>query len=154
MNFFEPVFHYSLLIRAAKYALLFIALTFLGVVIFENRKRSGVRLSMLQYCVMGAGLSLFYLTLLAVSEHLGFTRAYVLAAIINVAMTGGYVLAALRAIRPAFLTAGVQGLLYALLFFTLRMEDYALLAGTTLLILAMAALMVATRDLNRPIEPK
>jgi inner membrane protein len=156
VNFFEPIFYYSLLLRAVKYAVLFISLTFLGVVILEHyaRKRGGVRLSMLQYCVIGIGLSLFYLTLLAVSEHLGFTWAYVLAAVVNVLMTGSYILAALRARRPALLAAGGQGLLYAMLFFILRLEDYALLAGTALLILATVALMVVTRDLNRPIEQK
>jgi inner membrane protein len=156
VEFFEPVFHYSLLTRAVKYALLFIALTFLGVVIFENYsgKRNNIRLNMTQYGVIGLGLSLFYLTLLAASEHMDFTPAYFLAAALNVAMTSGYVMAALRRGAPALLTAGVQGLLYALLFFILRMEDYALLAGTSLLILATLALMAVTKNTNRPAEPK
>jgi inner membrane protein len=156
VEFFEPVFHYSLLIRASKYAVLFIALTFLGVAIFENysRRRDKTGLSMVQYCVIGFGLSMFYLTLLALSEHIGFTRAYLLAAAINVAMTAGYVSSALKSRRPAALTAGVQGLLYILLFFILRMEDYALLAGSAVLLIAVAALMAVTRNMGRPEGPQ
>jgi inner membrane protein len=155
VEFFEPIFHYSLLIRSTKYAVLFIALTFLGVMIFENYsiRLNLARLNIAQYCIIGLGLSLFYLTLLALSEHLGFTPAYLIASAINVVMTSGYVLAALRRAQPAVLTAGVQAILYAMLFFILRMEDYALLAGTALLLLAMAALMIATRNINRP-EPE
>jgi inner membrane protein len=152
VEFFEPVFHYSLLERATKYGLLFIALTFLGVVIFENyyAGRGGAMLSMAQYAVIGAGLALFYLTLLAASEHVGFTTAYIIATAQGVIMTGGYVAAAMRQLRPAALIAVVQSMLYALLFFILRMEDHALLAGTALLVIATIALMAATRNINRP----
>jgi inner membrane protein len=152
VEFFEPVFHYSLLIRSTKYAVLFIALTFLGVVVFEHHARGkrGAKLSMIQYGVIGLGLSLFYLTLLALSEHIGFTGAYLSAAAINVAMTAGYVSSALKNRRPAVLTAGMQGLLYVMLFFILRMKDYALLTGSFILLAAMAALMTVTRNMNQP----
>ncbi|MDR3280003.1 MAG: cell envelope integrity protein CreD [Synergistaceae bacterium] len=154
VEFFEPVFHYSLLIRAVKYGMLFIALIFLGVVIFEHyyAKKTHIWLNMAQYIVIGAGLSIFYLILLAASEHIAFTPAYILASVLNVAMTSGYVMSALRQSRPAMLTAVVQGMLYALLFFILRMEDYALLGGTTLLVAGTIALMFVTRNINRPDE--
>jgi inner membrane protein len=156
VEFFEPIFHYSLMDRATKFAVLFIALTFLGVVIFENYcgSKNKIRLSIAQYGIIGLGLSLFYLVLLAASEHMSFTAAYCLASAINIAMTGGYVLAALKLSKPAMalLAALAHGLLYALLFFILRMEDYALLAGTAVLLLGMIVLMAVTRNLNRPAE--
>ena len=150
VEFVEPVFHYSLIIRSISHSLLFIVLTFLGIVIFENYygRRYGVMLSAAQYAVIGAGLALFYLTLLAASEHVGFTTAYKIATAQGVIMTGGYVAAAMRRLRPAVMIAVVQSLLYAMLFMILRMEDYALLAGTALLVAATAALMVVTRDVN------
>ncbi|MDR2780726.1 MAG: cell envelope integrity protein CreD [Synergistaceae bacterium] len=152
VEFFEPIFHYSLLSRGTKYAVLFILMTFLSLVIFENFlvKRDGVRLNIVQYCVIGLGLALFYLTLLAVSEHMSFGWAYLISAAINIAMTGGYVLGALKLRKPAAMTALAQGLLYALLFFILNMEDYALLAGSALLLIATAALMFTTRNINQP----
>lgn len=155
VEFFEPIFHYSLLRRATKYGLLFIALTFLGVVVFENyygRRKDGAMLSIAQYAVIGAGLALFYVTLLAASEHVGFALAYIIATAQSVAMTGGYVMAAMRQRRPAAFTALVQAMLYALLFFILRMEDYSLIAGAVLLVMATIALMMVTRNINTPTE--
>ncbi|MDR1019222.1 MAG: cell envelope integrity protein CreD [Synergistaceae bacterium] len=156
VEFFEPVFHYSLLIRAAKYAALFIALTFLGVAIFENYSsaRGRAKLGIIQYCVIGLGLSMFYLTLLALSEHTGFTAAYLAAAAVNMFMTAAYIGSALKRRKPALLTAGVQGALYVLLFFILRMEDYALLAGSVMLLAAIAALMAVTRNMSQTDAPQ
>ncbi|MDR3354866.1 MAG: cell envelope integrity protein CreD [Synergistaceae bacterium] len=155
VEFFEPVFHYSLLIRAAKYAVLFITLTYLGVMIFENYSimRDKSRLGMIQYCIIGLGLAMFYLTLLALSEHIGFTGAYLAAAVINMSMTAAYVGSALKRFQPAMITAGIQGTLYIMLFFILRMEDYSLLAGSVILLVAIAVLMVVTRNLNQPENP-
>jgi inner membrane protein len=156
VEFFEPVFHYSLLIRAAKYAALFITLTFLGVAIFENYSsaKGKAKLGMVQYCVIGLGLSMFYLTLLALSEHTGFTAAYLAAAAVNMFMTAAYIGSALKRRKPALLTAGVQGALYVLLFFILRMEDYALLAGSVMLLAAIAALMAVTRNMSLTETPQ
>jgi inner membrane protein len=52
------------------------------------------------------------------------------------------------------LTAGVQGALYVLLFFILRMEDYSLLAGSVILLVAIGALMIATRGMSQPGQPE
>jgi inner membrane protein len=152
VEFFEPVSHYSLLMRAVKYAVLFITLTCLGVLIFENYsfQKNKTKLAILQYGVIGLGLSMFYLTLLALSEHVGFTRAYLIAAVINISMTAAYVGAALKRSQPALMMVVGQGALYVLLFFILRMEDHSLLAGSAILLIAIAALMRVTRNLNQP----
>ncbi|MDR1020685.1 MAG: cell envelope integrity protein CreD [Synergistaceae bacterium] len=152
VEFFETVFLYSLLTRATKYGILFIALMFLGVLIFDNYYggKNKSKLAVTQYVIIGAGLALFYLTLLAASEHIGFNAAYAAAAAINAVMTGGYVASAMRDRRPAAFIMAVQALLYAFLFFILRMEDYALISGTALLVAATAALMFVTRNVNRP----
>jgi inner membrane protein len=152
VEFFETVFLYSLMTRATKYGILFIALIFLGVLIFDSYygRKNNAKLALTQYVIIGAGLTLFYLTLLAASEHMGFTAAYVAAAAVNAVMTGGYVAAAMRDRRPAIFIMAVQTLLYAFLFFILRMEDYSLISGTALLVAASAALMFVTRNINRP----
>ncbi|MDR0651713.1 MAG: inner membrane CreD family protein [Synergistaceae bacterium] len=64
-------------------------------------RKNNAKLALTQYVIIGASLALFYLTLLAASEHMGFTAAYVAAAAVNAAMTGGYVAAAMRDRRPA-----------------------------------------------------
>jgi len=154
VDLFEPVFHYSILTRAVKYAMMFIALTFLSVLIFEisTGRRNGARLHLAQYGLIGLGLCLFYLVLLAASEQLPFTQAYLLAAGINILMIGGYVWAALKRTRAALLVIGILTALYAALFFILRMEEYSLVSGTSLLVIAMIALMHATRNLGRRSE--
>ena len=58
--------------------------------------------------------------------------------------------AAMRRLRPAVMIAIAQSLLYAMLFLILRMEDYALIAGTALLVAGTAALMVVTSGVNKP----
>lgn len=147
----EPVFHYSILTRAVKYAMMFIALTFLAVLIFEigSGRRGRARLHLVQYGLIGLGLCLFYLVLLAASEQMPFTQAYLLAAGLNIAMIGGYVWASLRRAGGALLVAGILSALYAALFFILRMEKFALVSGTSLLVLAVITLMYVTRNLGR-----
>lgn len=87
--------------------------------------------------------------LLTASEHLPFTQAYLLAAGLNITMIGGYVWASLKRTGAAMLVTGILGALYAALFFILRMEEFALVSGTSLLVLAMIALMHVTRNLGR-----
>lgn len=152
VDLFEPVFHYSILTRAVKYAMMFIALTFLSVLIFEISSGgwAGARLHLAQYGLIGLGLCLFYLVLLAASEHLEFLVAYCLAAGLNILMIGSYVWAALHRWRETLVVTSILTSLYAALFFILRMEEYSLVSGTALLVLAVAALMHATRNLSRP----
>ena len=56
---------------------LFLGLTFLSLWLFEVLV--GVRVHAVQYLMVGAAMSLFYLLLLAFSEHIGFGTAYGLA---------------------------------------------------------------------------
>lgn len=151
VEFFEPVFHYSILTRAVKYALMFIALTFLSVLIFEVTlgRKNGARLHLAQYGIIGLGLCLFYLVLLTAAEQMEFLKAYILAAGVNIIMIGGYVRAALRRVREAVWVSSILVALYSALFFILRMEQYSLVAGTSLLVLATIGLMYATRNLGR-----
>ena len=84
----QPVDHYQLNERAAKYALLFIGLTFISFFMFELLK--GLRVHPIQYALVGMGLAIFYLVLLALTEHLGFALAYLIAALASVALNGFY----------------------------------------------------------------
>ena len=68
-------------------------------------------------------------------------------------MIAGYAWAALRSRARAGIVALALSALYAVLFTILRMEDFALLAGTGLLVLVTALLMLVTRNLGRPREP-
>ena len=43
----------------------------------------------------------------------------------------------------------LQAVLYWVLYVLLKLEDYALLTGTTVLVIGLCALMFVTRSLNR-----
>jgi inner membrane protein len=144
VDLLEPVNAYRMTDRAVKYSILFIALNFLIFALWE-RSLGREAIHPVQYAVIGLALAMFYLVLLALSEHLGFGRAYLAASALDVAMVGGYGLMVTR-LRTGSLAVGtLMGLLHLVLYVFLGMEDYALLAGTGLLVAGLAALMVSTR---------
>ncbi len=146
-NLIETVTAYRTIERAIKYGVLFLALVFVAFFLFEVAA-NGVRLSALNYLLVGGALCLFYLGLLSLSELIGFTAAYAIAAAASLTMVGLYAWSVLgdgrRALLISVLLAGVYGYLYLVL----QLEDFALLAGTGALFAMLAALMYATRNLN------
>ena len=92
---------------------------------------------------------LFFLTLLSLSEHIGFGWGYLVASVLITAMTTGYVAAATGLARVTGTVAFILILLYANLYTILYLDRYSLLVGTGLLIVLLAGLMVATYRLNR-----
>ncbi|MDR1546638.1 MAG: cell envelope integrity protein CreD [Deltaproteobacteria bacterium] len=151
-----PVDHYSLSKRAVKYAILFVALTFLSMLALEMKliRRGGRRLHPVQHGVSALALAMFYLVLLSLSEHLGFSAAYLTASILIVSLIGAYTLAATRALCHAIATAVSLTLLYLALYLMLIQEDYALLSGTILMVAALIALMASTSKLPATKPPK
>ncbi|HEN3644868.1 TPA: cell envelope integrity protein CreD [Yersinia enterocolitica] len=142
----EPVDHYQLAERAIKYAILFIGLTFFSFFLFESL--TSLRVHPIQYLLVGAALVLFYLMLLAFSEHLGFTLAYIIASLSCSMLIAIYLSAVLGGwLRGALFASGLL-LLYGVLFGLLQSEDNALLLGAGLLFIILAAVMLLTRRLD------
>ena len=71
----QPVDLYSRVNRATKYGFLFIGFTFLALLMFDVI--GGVRVSAVEYLLMGAAIVLFFVLLLAFAEVIGFTPAYI-----------------------------------------------------------------------------
>lgn len=142
----EPVDHYQLTTRAIKYAILFIGLTFFSFFLFESLTL--LRVHPIQYLLVGTALVLFYLMLLAFSEHLGFTMAYVIASLSCSLLIAIYLSAVLGGLlRGALFACGLL-LLYGVLYGLLQSEDDALLLGSGLLFIILAAVMLLTRRLD------
>ena len=78
VGFVEPVDFYALVERSLKYGLMFIGVTFLTVFMLETL--SPHRIHIVQYCLVGLVLVMFFVLLLALSERIGFGLAYVVAA--------------------------------------------------------------------------
>jgi inner membrane protein len=146
VTFADPVDQYLQTDRAIKYALLFIFLTFVSFFLYEVGRRLAIHA--IQYALVGAALAVFYLLLLSLSEHIGFTPAYVISACACVTLIGFYVCNALRSVSHGLGFTAALGALYALLYAVLGAEDYALLAGSLLLFGLLATLMILTRRIN------
>jgi len=142
----QPAGSYQQNVRAGKYGVLFIALTFVAFFLFEVLR--GLRVHPVQYLLVGLALATFYVVLLAVSEQIGFALAYVLAAAAVVAMVGGYAGVVLAQRRAGLMLGALLALIYALLYGLVVSEDYALLMGALALLAAIAALMYLTRRVN------
>lgn len=143
---YEPVNLYKSVDRSLKYGVLFIALTLVSILCLEFL--TGLRFHFVQYGVVGIALALFFITLLALAEHVGFTLGYVVAAAVLTVMIAGYAHASTKNIRLATMTAATLGGLYAVLFVLLRLESYALLVGAAILLLMLGVVMSATRKLT------
>ncbi len=132
--------------RSVKYAILFVLLTFGTFFLLELL--SPVRLHAVQYLLVGFALVLFYVLLLAVAEHLGFGKAYILAAVAISILISAYARSILMSARWALILLACLGSLYGYLYVLLRLEDFALLLGAAGLFVALALVMRLTRDLD------
>jgi len=146
VSLMQPVNAYRTVERAIKYGVLFITLVFTTFFLFEAVCR--VRLSALNYLLVGAALCLFYLGLLALAEFTAFGVAYALAAGVSTLLIAWYARQILKSGPRACLVGGMLGGVYGYLYFVLQMEDFALLAGTGALFAVLAAVMWATRKLT------
>jgi len=145
-TFYEPVDVYQRNYRAVHYAALLIIITFLSFFLWENL--SGSTIHAMQYLMVGLALALFYLLLLALSEHLVFELAYGISAGALVALITVYLSGVLHSLRLALGAGAGLATLYALLYWILRSEDYSLLMGALLLFGLLAILMVTTRRID------
>ena len=144
--FVDPVNPYSLSDRATKYGVLFIALTFVAVGLFELMKK--LRVHPVQYLLVGSALCSFFLLLVSLSEHLPFGASYAVAATACVLLLAYYASHMLGSLaRGIPLGAGIA-LLYGLLYVLLQLEQTALVVGSIALFLVLAAVMVLTRNVN------
>jgi len=142
----EPVNLYSKVDRSVKYGFLFIGFTFLSFLLFDIV--GGARVATAEYLLTGAGLVLFFVLLLAFSEVIGFTAAYLVASAAIIGLLTAYSAAVLKSWRRGrFIGAMLVGL-YALLFVLLNLEAWSLLIGSVLLFVALAGVMYATRNVD------
>jgi inner membrane protein len=142
VQFYVPVDYYSLVNRAAKYGLMFLAVAFIAVFVLELT--SGKRVHPVQYVLVGLAMILFYALLLSLAEHIGFSTAYAIAAAATGGMLSLYVGYALASAAKGLIMLCVFLILYGLLYLILRLEDYALLAGAVAGFVMLTVTMFAT----------
>lgn len=132
--------------RSIKYGILFIVMTMVGIICIELVSKT--RMHIVQYGVVGVGLVLFFLIVLSLSEHIGFGPGYAIAAALLASMTTAYVWFASRNQSVTLAVFSMLLVLYVALYVVLQMNEYALLVGSALLLILLAALMYSTRMLR------
>ncbi|MDJ0786361.1 MAG: cell envelope integrity protein CreD [Myxococcota bacterium] len=141
-----PVDAYRMTERSAKYATLFLALTFGALWLFEVL--AGVVVHPIQYLLVGAAMCLFYLLELSLAEHVGFALAYATASAGVVVLIAGYSASILGRNRRALVVGSLVMALYAYLYVLLRNQDFALLAGSLGLFVILGGVMYLTRRID------
>ncbi len=146
VSFIDPVNIYQQAERAVKYGVLFIALTFAAFFLFEILQ--DLRIHPLQYGLVGLALAVFFLLLVSLSEHFKFWYAYLAASGCCVLLIGYYLSHVLGGWRRGVAFSVKLAMLYGVLYGLLLSEDNALMLGSFLLFVALAAIMVLTRRID------
>ena len=146
INLVQPVDLYSRVNRSTKYGFLFIGFTFVALLMFDVI--GGVRVSAVEYLLMGAAIVLFFVLLLAFAEVIGFTPAYVVASAAIAGLNTAYSAAVLKSWKRAYFIGGLLIALYAVLYILLSLEAFSLLIGSLLLFVALAGVMYGTRQVD------
>lgn len=146
VTLFEPVNVYTLSYRATEYAFLFILFTFAALALVETLAR--VRLHAIQYALVGSAIAVFFLLLLAVSEHAPFTSAYAGAASACTILMTAYLRHPLKSLPRTMAFGALFSGIYTILYVLLLREDDALLAGSLMVFALLAIAMLATRKVD------
>jgi inner membrane protein len=146
LSLVQPVDIYQQAERAVKYAVLFIVLTFMVFFLWEVF--SPALLHPVQYAFVGFAMCVFYLLLVSISEHAGFDVAYAISSGVTTALIAGYGRAVLGGTRQGASVLVALATLYGFLYLLLRLEDFALLAGSVGIFLVLAVVMFVTRRMD------
>lgn len=146
VNLIDPVNHYQQNMRSAKYAFMFIALTF--VVFFFVEILTKKRIHPIQYLLVGIALILFYSLLLSISEQINFGIAYLVASIATIGLITVYTHSIFKNKVQTGGLAAMLCMLYIFLYVVLQLEDIALLIGSVGLFIILGIIMFFSRKIN------
>lgn len=146
VNLRVTVDEYQKTIRTAKYAIMFIGLTFLTFFMIELL--GGKSVHPIQYLLIGFGLLIFYTLLLSFTEHISFNSSYMLASSAIIILITLYAKSVIKENKLTLLIMGILVLLYGYLFIVIQLQDYALLMGSIGLFLILALMMYLTRNID------
>ncbi|MDX2359796.1 MAG: cell envelope integrity protein CreD [Crocinitomicaceae bacterium] len=146
VNLRLPVDVYQKSMRVAKYAILFIVLTYL--VFFFVEILNQILIHPIQYILVGIALVLFYVLLLAFSEQIYFDLAYMISAGMTISLILFYCRSILKSWGLAMMTASILLILYGFIFIIIQMQDWALLFGSLGVFLILAVTMYFSRRVD------
>lgn len=141
-----PVDNYKKSYRVARYASLFLVLTFM--VFFFVEVLNKVFIHPIQYLLVGIALVVFYTLLLSFSEHIPFNWAYAVSAILTLGLISAYTTAILKSKPLGLMIFGILSIMYSFIFTIIQMEDYALLIGSIGVFTILCLVMYYSRKID------
>jgi inner membrane protein len=141
-----PVDQYQKSTRAVKYAILLISLTFL--VFFFSQIKKQLRVHPIQYLMIGLAICLFFVLLVAISEHWNFDGAYLLGAIAMIGVITGYSHLSFRNTMLTRVLLVTLSTIYTFIYVIIQLQDHALLLGSIGLFIILAVVMFMSRNVD------
>jgi inner membrane protein len=106
------------------------------------------RIHPFQYAMVGVALSVFFLLLLALSELAPFVIAYAASGAGTIGLVTTYMVPVLKTGKRTLVATALLGGSFGVLYVVLQADDYALLAGSLVVFVALAVTMRLTRALD------
>ena len=141
-----PVDEYQKSTRATKYGLMLIVMVFLVFFFVEVLQK--LRIHPIQYLLVGLALCIFYTLLIALSEHIGFSAAYITSALAVIGLVVFYARSVFKQMKATQLLGLVMVLVFGFMFTVINQEDYALLIGSVGLFIVLAIVMAVSRKID------
>lgn len=141
-----PVDIYQKSMRVAKYAILFIVLTFL--VFFFVEVKQGILIHPIQYILVGLALVLFFALLLSFSEHMPFDLSYWIASGMTILLILMYCRTVMKSWRVASMMASILLITYGFIFIIIQVQDFALLLGSLGIFIILGITMFFSRKIE------
>jgi inner membrane protein len=139
IKLFMPAESHQMSMRAVKYAIMIIGLTFFVFYFIELSQRRA--LHPIQYALIGLALCIFYTLLISISEQINFFMAYIIASVLTIGLIIAYTAAAFKSTRIAAGIGATLTLIYAFIYVIISAEDQALLMGSLGLFIILALIM-------------
>lgn len=147
VNHIEAVDVYLKSLRSIKYGLLVVIITFTIFILYEVLNKE-IRIHPVSYGLTGMALAIFFLLLIALSEHISFLLSYWISSFACSALIGYYVRHLSQSKQHGGMIFALLNGFYLVLFFIIRSEDHALLSGSILLFVLLAVVMVITKRVD------
>ncbi|MFZ4260862.1 cell envelope integrity protein CreD [Sphingobacterium sp. HJSM2_6] len=139
VRFLPQVNNYQKTTRVTKFGILVVALSFVSLIFLEIIKRKKIHL--IQYILIGFAMVLFYALLLAISEHIGFNWAYVIASLLTITLISSFVGTITKNWQSSSIFGLILSTFYVFIFVLLQLRDYSLIVGTIGIFVILAILM-------------
>lgn len=137
---------YMYISESLTYSFAVMAVTLLSVMLIEVAFRKGI--NYLQYGLIACALCLFNLLLLAMTEQMPFFIAYIVVALMTIALISCFVMGLTKNVKAVLLSAAVLTVEYGLLLVLVYMGSMSLLIGSLSLFILIGVAMYFTLKLK------